>query len=132
MPGKLATELGPVTSMVPFRSDTEIELMSPAAPSISVWSSEARHPNAASTSSPMPAVEGRSAAVILRFSASLFEPTSDAARSSAAAVEGSPPRAPQDTRTVRSTGAADPPTGGTIVSVPHVGGLHHHYERRAA
>jgi len=28
--------------------------------------------------------------------------------------------------------AADPPTGGTIVSVPHVGGLHHHYERRAA
>jgi len=24
------------------------------------------------------------------------------------------------------------PTGGTIVQVPHLGGLHHHYERRAA
>jgi len=29
-------------------------------------------------------------------------------------------------RTVQS------PTGGTIVQVPHLGGLHHHYERRAA
>jgi putative transposase len=28
--------------------------------------------------------------------------------------------------------AAQPPACGTIVSVPHVGGLHHHYERRAA
>ncbi len=28
--------------------------------------------------------------------------------------------------------ATHPPTGGTIVQVPHVGGLHHHYERRAA
>jgi putative transposase len=28
--------------------------------------------------------------------------------------------------------AAQPPLCGTIVSVPHVGGLHHHYERRAA
>jgi putative transposase len=27
---------------------------------------------------------------------------------------------------------AQPPAGGTIVQVPHVGGLHHHYERRAA
>jgi transposase InsO family protein len=25
-----------------------------------------------------------------------------------------------------------PPTGGPIVQVPHLGGLHHHYERRAA
>jgi len=25
-----------------------------------------------------------------------------------------------------------PPARGTIVPVPHVGGLHHHYERRAA
>ncbi len=28
--------------------------------------------------------------------------------------------------------APHPPTCGTIVQVPHVGGLHHHYERRAA
>jgi putative transposase len=28
--------------------------------------------------------------------------------------------------------AAQPPAFGTIVQVPHVGGLHHHYERRAA
>jgi transposase InsO family protein len=28
--------------------------------------------------------------------------------------------------------AVHPPTRGTIVQVPHVGGLHHHYERRAA
>ena len=28
--------------------------------------------------------------------------------------------------------AEQPPTCGTIVQVPHVGGLHHHYERRAA
>jgi len=28
--------------------------------------------------------------------------------------------------------AAQPPACGTIVHVPHVGGLHHHYERRAA
>jgi putative transposase len=28
--------------------------------------------------------------------------------------------------------AAQPPACGTIVPVPHVGGLHHHYERRAA
>jgi len=28
--------------------------------------------------------------------------------------------------------AVQPPTCGAIVSVPHVGGLHHHYERRAA
>ena len=28
--------------------------------------------------------------------------------------------------------AAQPPACGTIVAVPHVGGLHHHYERRAA
>jgi len=28
--------------------------------------------------------------------------------------------------------ATHPPTCGTIVQVPHVGGLHHHYERRAA
>jgi transposase InsO family protein len=28
--------------------------------------------------------------------------------------------------------AAQPPAGGAIVQVPHVGGLHHHYERRAA
>jgi len=28
--------------------------------------------------------------------------------------------------------AAQPPACGTIVQVPHVGGLHHHYERRAA
>jgi putative transposase len=28
--------------------------------------------------------------------------------------------------------AAQPPTSGAIVQVPHVGGLHHHYERRAA
>ena len=27
--------------------------------------------------------------------------------------------------------ATHPATGGTIVQVPHVGGLHHHYERRA-
>jgi transposase InsO family protein len=27
---------------------------------------------------------------------------------------------------------AQPPAGGTIVPVPHLGGLHHHYERRAA
>jgi putative transposase len=27
---------------------------------------------------------------------------------------------------------AQPPACGTIVRVPHVGGLHHHYERRAA
>jgi hypothetical protein len=27
---------------------------------------------------------------------------------------------------------AQPPACGTIVAVPHVGGLHHHYERRAA
>jgi transposase InsO family protein len=25
-----------------------------------------------------------------------------------------------------------PPTGGTIVGIPHLGGLHHHCERRAA
>jgi transposase InsO family protein len=28
--------------------------------------------------------------------------------------------------------AAQPQTCGTIVQVPHLGGLHHHYERRAA
>ena len=28
--------------------------------------------------------------------------------------------------------ATAPPTGGPIVQVPHLGGLHHHYERRAA
>lgn len=28
--------------------------------------------------------------------------------------------------------AAQPPTCGTIVQVPHLGGLHHHGERRAA
>jgi transposase InsO family protein len=28
--------------------------------------------------------------------------------------------------------AAQPPACGTIIQVPHVGGLHHHYERRAA
>jgi putative transposase len=28
--------------------------------------------------------------------------------------------------------AAQPPACGTVVSVPHIGGLHHHYERRAA
>ena len=28
--------------------------------------------------------------------------------------------------------AAQPPACGTIVQVPHLGGLHHHYERRAA
>ena len=28
--------------------------------------------------------------------------------------------------------ATHPPASGTIVQVPHVGGLHHHYERRAA
>jgi transposase InsO family protein len=28
--------------------------------------------------------------------------------------------------------ATQPPTGGMIVQVPHLGGLHHHYERRAA
>ena len=28
--------------------------------------------------------------------------------------------------------AAQPPTGGAIVQVPHLGGLHHHDERRAA
>jgi putative transposase len=28
--------------------------------------------------------------------------------------------------------AVQPPACGTIVSVPHIGGLHHHYERRAA
>jgi hypothetical protein len=28
--------------------------------------------------------------------------------------------------------AAQPPACGTIVQVPHVGGLQHHYERRAA
>ena len=28
--------------------------------------------------------------------------------------------------------AEQPPDCGTIVEVPHVGGLHHHYERRAA
>jgi transposase InsO family protein len=28
--------------------------------------------------------------------------------------------------------AAQPPACGTIVAVPHVGALHHHYERRAA
>jgi hypothetical protein len=28
--------------------------------------------------------------------------------------------------------AVQPPTCGTIVQVPHLGGLHHHYERRAA
>jgi putative transposase len=28
--------------------------------------------------------------------------------------------------------AVQPPTGGPIVQVPHLGGLHHHYERRAA
>jgi putative transposase len=27
---------------------------------------------------------------------------------------------------------AQPPTCGSIVQVPHLGGLHHHYERRAA
>jgi transposase InsO family protein len=28
--------------------------------------------------------------------------------------------------------AVAPPTGGSIVAIPHLGGLHHHYERRAA
>jgi len=28
--------------------------------------------------------------------------------------------------------AAQPPACGTIVQIPHLGGLHHHYERRAA
>ncbi len=28
--------------------------------------------------------------------------------------------------------AAQPPASGAIVQVAHVGGLHHHYERRAA
>jgi transposase InsO family protein len=28
--------------------------------------------------------------------------------------------------------ATQPPASGTIVQVPHLGGLHHHYERRAA
>ena len=28
--------------------------------------------------------------------------------------------------------AVQPPTCSTIVQVPHLGGLHHHYERRAA
>jgi len=28
--------------------------------------------------------------------------------------------------------AVQPPTCGTIVHIPHLGGLHHHYERRAA
>jgi len=28
--------------------------------------------------------------------------------------------------------AAQPPAYGTIIQVPHVGGLHHHHERRAA
>jgi hypothetical protein len=28
--------------------------------------------------------------------------------------------------------AVHPPTCGTIAQVPHLGGLHHHYERRAA
>jgi hypothetical protein len=28
--------------------------------------------------------------------------------------------------------AVQPPACGTIIQVPHVGGLHHHYERRAA
>jgi len=28
--------------------------------------------------------------------------------------------------------APQPPACGTIIQVPHVGGLHHHYERRAA
>jgi len=28
--------------------------------------------------------------------------------------------------------AAESPASGAIVQVPHVGGLHHHYERRAA
>jgi putative transposase len=30
------------------------------------------------------------------------------------------------------TRLVQPPAGDTIVLVPHVGGLHHHYERRAA
>jgi transposase InsO family protein len=28
--------------------------------------------------------------------------------------------------------AVQPPACGTIVQIPHLGGLHHHYERRAA
>ena len=28
--------------------------------------------------------------------------------------------------------AAQPPACGTVIQVPHVGGLQHHYERRAA
>jgi hypothetical protein len=36
------------------------------------------------------------------------------------------------TRMHRVPRAGPPPTYGTIAQVPHVGGLHHHYERRAA
>jgi hypothetical protein len=32
----------------------------------------------------------------------------------------------------KGTRAAQPPTRGAVVQVPHLGGLHHHYERRAA
>ena len=34
-------------------------------------------------------------------------------------------------RDLRLTRTAQPPACGTIVAVPHAGGLHHHYERRA-
>jgi len=33
---------------------------------------------------------------------------------------------------VRGKRAAQPPGGGTIVEVSHLGSVHHHYERRAA